>query len=180
MRKFLAVLVLCGSVCITALAADIVVVSKEFTRPSDTTAYTAGDVVSNSTTATTPQPLASAVPSGQGGEVIAIRLVTDKKSVTPKMRVHLYNASTITVAADNAAFKDLYIDNSKYLGSVDLPAMVTGADTTNSTQSRSQVTGIFHPIRGAAGSGTIYYVLETLDAFTPASGEKFTLTLYVR
>jgi hypothetical protein len=159
---------------------NLVRVSTEFTRPADTTAYTAGDVVSDSTSATTPIALASAVRVNAGsGYIVRASLTTDKKSITPRFRVHLFNASNPTVAADNVAYKEVYADASKRLGYFDLPAMTTATDTTSSDMSRSSDVTMRHAVVAAAATRTLYAVLEALDAFTPASGEKFTLTLFV-
>lgn len=157
---------------------ETISLSAEFTRPADTTAYTANDAVSNSTSSTTPVEIANfARVNGQSGYIVGARLTTDKKSITPRIRVHLYSVNTATLSVDNAAWQDKYADISKRLGSFDLPAMSTGADTTNSDISRSMDFTVRIPFKCASDSRSIYYVLETLDAFTPASGQKFTLTL---
>ena len=154
-------------------------VATEFTRPADTTAYTAGDVVSNSTSATTLIDLASAVRvNGGSGYVVRVDLATDKKSITPRIRVHFFNASNPTVSVDNAAHRELYVDAAKRLGWVDLPAMTTGTDTTNSTMSRTSNDGCRLPVVAGGATTSLYALLEALDAFTPASGQKFTLTVF--
>lgn len=154
-------------------------VSVEFTRPADVVAYGANDTVSDSVSATTVQAVTNLVRVNQGsGFIFGARLTTDKKSITPRFRVHLFNASNPTVAVDNVAWKELYADESKRLGFFDLPAMVTAADTAGSDTSRAQDMALRIPFKCAAGTRNIFFVLETLDAFTPASGEKFTLTLY--
>lgn len=157
---------------------DLTMIATEFTRPSDTTAYAANDVVSDSTSTTTLQALLLAGRvTGEGGYITGIRVATDKKSITPRIRVHLWNVAGATVAADNAQWKDLYADSSKRVGYIDLPAMITGADSTNSDNSRALDLALRVPYTCAATS--LFYVLETLDAFTPASGQKFTVTLFV-
>jgi hypothetical protein len=155
-------------------------VSVELTRPANTTAYTAGDVVSNDETTTTLLVLTNALRVAAGsGYIVRASLTTDKKSITPRFRVHLFNASNPTVAGDNVAHKELYADAGKRLGYFDLPAMTTPVDTTNSDMSRSVDNTLRHAVVAAAATRILYVVLETLDAFTPASGEKFTLTLFV-
>lgn len=158
---------------------NLIRVSAEFTRPADTTGYSAGDIVSNSTSATTLLTLTNALRvAGGSGYIVRASLVTDKKSVTPRFRVHLFNASDPTVAADNANHKELYADASKRLGYFDLPAMTTATDAASSDMSRAIDNTLRHAVI-ASGSRNLYALLETLDAFTPASGEKFTLTLFV-
>jgi len=154
-------------------------VSAEFTRPADTTAYAANDVVSDSTSSTTLLAISGCARVNAGaGYITGIRVITDKKSITPRIRAHLYNASNPTRSVDNTAMQVLYADISKRIGQIDLPAMTTGADTTNSTSSQAQDLTIRLPFVCAAASTTLYLLLETLDAFTPANGEKFTVVLY--
>lgn len=154
-------------------------ISVEFTRPSDTNAYAIGDVVSDSTSATTMQAIANAARvSGGSGEIMGIRLSTDKKSINPRIRVHFYSTNGATVSADNANWQDKYADVGKRIAYYDMPAMTTGADTSNSDMSRSVDMTMQIPYVCAATS--LYFVLETLDAFTPASGEKFTLTVFLK
>lgn len=151
-------------------------VSTEITRPADTTAYAAGDSVNTSTSAATVITFANfARISGGTGYITKVRIATDKKSITPRFRLHLFNASP-TLVNDNAAFARYYADESKRIGYVDLPAMFTPSDTSNSTLSEAQDATIRIPFVAVAGRA-IYGVLETLDAFTPASGEKFNVTL---
>ena len=162
------------------IGGNLIRVSVEFTRPSDTTAYTAGDVVSNSTSATTLLALANAVRVNAGsGYIVRASLTTDKKSITPRFRIHLFNASDPTVAADNVAHKELYADAGKRLGYFDLPAMTTATDTTNSDMSRAVDNTLRHAVIAAAATRTLQALPEVLDAFTPASGQKFTLTLFI-
>lgn len=157
---------------------NLLSISTEFTRPSDTTGYSIGDVVSDSTSATTMQALANAARvSGGSGYIVGIRIATDKKSITPRLRIHFYNTTGATLSADNAQWQDKYADNSKRVAYYDMPPMITGADTTNSDMSRAVDMAMRIPYVCAATS--LYFVLEALDAFTPASGEKFTVTVFV-
>lgn len=158
------------------------IITVEFTRPANTDAYTAGDVVSNSTSASTLMEFSGFFrPNSdgviRGAYIIGARLTTDKKSITPRFRVHLFNASNPTRSADNAAHQEKYADISKRLGYFDLPAMSTAADTTNSDMSRAIDIGLRMFVVPASGSTSLFALLETLDGFTPASGQKFTLAL---
>jgi hypothetical protein len=154
-------------------------VSGNFTRPADTTAYTAGDVVSNATSGSALLSIAGCARVNQGsGYIVGARLITDKKSITPRIRVHVYNASNPTFAHDNSAVDIRYADISKRIGTFDLPAMSTGADSTNSTSSQAQDMNMRLPFVCASATTTLYFLFEALDAFAPASGEAFTLVLF--
>lgn len=168
-----------GETHLGEVGGKMVQVTVELTRPANTTAYTANDVVSDSASASTLLDFANFARVNAGtGYITGARIVTDKKSITPRLRVHLYNASTPTVAADNAAWRDSYADDSKYIGWIDMPSMTTGADTTNSDTSKTLDFTMRLPFTCAAGTRSVFVLLETLDAFTPASAEKFKITLY--
>lgn len=160
------------------IGGNLVSVSQEFTRPADTTAYAANDIVSNNATTTTLATLSGcARVAGDSGYIVGARLATDKKSITPRFRVHLFNVSTPTVAADNAQHKSLYADLSKRVATFDLAAMATAADAASSDVSSTTDWTLRIPFVCASADTALYFFLETLDAFTPASGEKFTLQL---
>lgn len=151
-----------------------------FTRPADATAYAANDVVSNNATTTTPITLSGAVRANAGtGYIVGCRVATNLKGITPRMRVHVFNANNPTVAADNAANKSVYADIAKRVGTFDLAAMTTGADATNSDMSAATDWTLRIPFKAAAGDTALYVYLETLDAFTPANGQAFTVELLI-
>lgn len=155
-------------------------VTASFTRPANTTAYTAGDVVSDSVSATTMMTFSNVVSAnGRGAYVRGVRLTTSKKSITPQIRVHLFADNTATVGVDNAAFRSSYADHAKRVGTIDLPAMTTPADTANSDQSSSANFTAAVRFQCGGASRAVYAVLETIDAFTPDSGQGFTMTLLV-
>lgn len=151
--------------------------SVEFTRPSNTTAYSAGDVVSDNATATTKMTFSDITKEGGCGVIVGAMIITDKKSITPQLRLHLFTSSTPTVSADNAAHQELYVDVASKVGTIDFAAMSTPADTSNSTLSRTQNFSVNVPFRLASGSKKLFGVIEAIDAFTPASGQKFTVIL---
>ena len=115
-----------------------------------------------------------------GGQVYVteVRLATNKKSITPRFRVHFFNAADPTVAADDAAHKELYADASKRLGFLELPAMVTAADTANSDMSRAVLQASpAKPLLCTAATRSVWVLLEPLDGFTPSGSESFTLVV---
>lgn len=150
-----------------------------FNRPADTIPYTAGDRVSASTGASTPTIINSLSRiSGQNGYIVGAKLSTNKKSIIPRFRVHLYTDSAPTLAVDNVAYKSIFADDTIHLGWFDLPAMTTPTDTTNSDLSTAQDFAMRTPFITVFGVDDIWFALEALDGFTPASGETFQLTLF--
>ena len=144
-----------------------------FNRPSDTTVYTAGDVV-GATTGSAIHTLTTAGPSGGYILIQSISMVTHDTSVPAGMssfRVHFYNASP-TAIADNAAFDLLTTDHGKYLGYVDLPAP---QDFGSSIYTQTDYPGRL--VKLATGSTSLFIEIETKGAFTPASAVTFDLAI---
>jgi hypothetical protein len=144
-----------------------------FVRPSNTTAYTAGDVVGG-TGGSAIHTLTTAGPSGGYVFIQSISMATYDTSVPAGMasfRVHFYNASP-TAIADNAAFDLLTTDHGKYLGYVDLP---TPQDFGSSIYTQVDYSGRL--IKLATGSTSLFIEIETKGAFTPVSAVTFDLAI---
>lgn len=135
------------------------------TRPSNTTPYTAGDVVGD-TAGSAIISLTSAGPSGGFVILQSVSLVFSDTSVPSGMgafRLHLYSASP-TAIADNAAFDLLSADRANYMGYVDIP---TPQDFGSSLYAQVDYPGRL--IKLATASTTLFAELETRGAYTPAS-----------
>ena len=135
------------------------------TRPSNTTAYTAGDVVGD-TTGSAIISLTSAGPSGGFVILQSVSLVFSDASVPSGMgafRLHLYSASP-TAIADNAAFDLLSAERANYMGYVDIP---TPQDFGSSLYAQVDYPGRL--IKLGTASTTLFAELETRGAYTPAS-----------
>ena len=142
-------------------------------RPSNATAYTAGDVV-GATGGSAIHTLATAGPSGGYVLIQSISMATHDTSVPAGMgsfRIHFYNASP-TAIADNAAFDLLTTDHGKYLGYVDLPAP---QDFGSSIYTQTDYPGRL--VKLAASSTSLFIEIETKGAFTPASAVTFDLAI---
>jgi len=146
-------------------------------RDANATPYVAGDQISN---ATTPFFTFTNIFRVNGGsiDITGIEVITDLKSIVPKMRVGFFNANTATLSADLAPAQELYVDESLRMGYFDMPALATAADATNSTCSRVYYRPNPISLVAAGGSRNLYVDLKTLDAFTPASGQKITVRLF--
>lgn len=153
---------------------NLLAVSFEYTRPADTNAYTAKDVIADSTSAPTLMSWAGAARvTGGTGYITKARLVTDQKTNTSTFRLWLYSSAP-TAINDNAPYTLLYADNSKRIGSLDLPALST-EDATNSTA--ASALNITDKLPYSCAATTLYGILETPSGFTPASGQKFWIEL---
>lgn len=157
----------------------LVIVSAEFTRPADTTAYAIGDLIGNATSGAVPLTIANcARVNGGSGYIVSAALITDLKSIAPSIRVHIFSSAP-TQSSDNAAYQAGYVDVAKRVGEFTLGPMATPADTTNSNLSRAMDMNLRIPFACAAGTTALLFIFETLSAFTPASGQKFTLQLAI-
>lgn len=146
--------------------------SATFTRPADVTAYASGDLMANSTTAGSVTPL-SFTPvraSGRGVQINRARVSKTGTGVSGAvLRVHLYEASPTVANGDNGAFSTSQA--ATYLGYFDVTAMT--AFTDGAAGLGSLGTGA----QASTTATTIYALLEARGAYTPASGEVFTVTL---
>lgn len=145
------------------------------TRPADTTAYASGDLVANSVTAgsVTPCSITAARVNDGTGMIRRVRLTTSSTSLTnASFRVHFYRSCTITNAnGDNAAWSTDGALN--YIGAVDITldkAFTDGAKGIGSPNAGSEIN--FTPVTGAK---TLCALIEARGAYTPTSGETFTL-----
>ncbi len=149
--------------------------SASFTRPANTTAYTAKDAVGTSTTNVLALSGAS-TGSGQGGEIMGFSMVCSNITVTNKsFRIHFYTAEPSDIA-DNAVNTVLAANADNYLGYLDSgthEASGTGGGSYCSVKAAQPI-----PYRTAAGS-TLYAVLEAVGAYTPASAETFGIKVHV-
>lgn len=153
------------------------IIRASVTRPANTTAYAAGDVV-NGDGVTVPVTLtAAARKDGGGGVIESVGLLTNNVTVTNgTFRVHFFNASH-TIAADNAAFASLYANRAAYIGFADLTILV--ADSASATAAAVNV-DVNLPFQCASGSDDLYAVIVATGAYTPASGQVVQLTVAVR
>ena len=135
------------------------------TRPSNTTAYTAGDVVGD-TNGSAIISLSAAGPSAGFVIIQSVSLVFSDSAVPSGMgafRLHLYSASP-TAIADNAAFDLLSGDRATYMGFIDLS---TPTDFGSSLYTQTDYVGRL--IKLGTASTTLFAELETRGAYTPVS-----------
>lgn len=152
----------------------MVVAAAEFTRPANTTAYAAGDVVSNSASATVPMLFAGVGSQlGGSGVIRRVRVFTDQAAMTAGLKLWLYNDATFTVAADNAAFVNEWDDRGKFVGSVDCATLTAGSEFAYAEASPD-----LEFVCGA-GSADLWGFLTSDGTPTPASGQKYRVELVV-
>lgn len=158
---------------------NLIQMSAEYTLPvTATPTYSAGDVVGNSITALTLLEFTDIFRvAGGSGEILAIEIATDLKSIVPRFKVLFFNASDPSIGNDNEAYKELYADTAKRIGNYTMPALETATDTANSNMSKSYYKSVNLPVKAAVGSRNLYVGLQTLDAFTQVTIQKIKVTL---
>lgn len=156
-----------------------IVTSQTITRPADTTAYAAGDLVANSTTAGSVTPFRFYIPRGLGKNLIVKghRVVKSDQSdvANATFDVWLFASSPTVANGDNGALSaDLVAAG--YLGQLAGGAMVAGSDDAIAVVSAAETGWAYHYL-GAADS--IYGLLEATAAYSPANAETFYVSLII-
>lgn len=166
-----------------------------FTRPADTTAYTGfsgttfGDLIANSTTAANVLPLTFDLARGKGrtGLITGARFLTDSVSAIAAVRLHLLNAPPYAAGAypaDNAtmtltaALARLGADGFgafDYIGYYDFSTFVQQSDFSYAEAIGPTIQNKRFGCR--PNVATLTGMLECRTAFTPASGQRFTVAL---
>lgn len=152
--------------------------STTITRPADTTAYASGDLISFSTTAATvnatPTSISVARVNAGTGIIRRVRLTTTKTGLagTEAFRVHFFRSAPTVTNGDNGAFS--------VNGRASLP--IGTVDVTMDRVYNDGAAGFAAAdflFTAGAGVQTLFVLLEARGAYTPISGEVFTITAEV-
>lgn len=156
--------------------------SSSFNRPANTTAYAAGRLVANSTTAGSVTPLSFANASRVAGDCFRIervRLTVSSTSLTTaSFIIHFFESSPTVSVGDNAAFDSSgtlsTTGAATWSGSVPVTLTMAGSDGATGIG----VPGVGVGITMAPQSGTtVYALIEANSAYTPTSGETITVII---
>lgn len=155
-------------------------ITATFNRPADTTAYAAGDLIANNTTANsvTPMTFANVVRSAAGAVSIIKARLTKTGTTLPAsgIRLHLYSTLPTVTNGDNGAF--LSNQAATYLGCFEFGAAFFKAFSDGNSCNGITQTG--YPITVDLPSGSdVYGLLESIGVTTSASSETYTVTLEV-
>lgn len=145
-----------------------------FTRPADTTNYTAGDAVGSL--------LKFELPSGvQTGRVMAGRLWhgDETKTTGDDFRLYLFQQLPALTPVDNAARATPWIteaDSKSFVGQMDFETGVALADAIfYESQDMVPSTGLCFKTKGT----TLYGILAAIGTYNPASAEPFSIQLHL-
>lgn len=164
----------------------LLTVPASFSRPADTTAYAAGDLMANSTTAGLVAPAELVGATRAAGEAIRVERIRLRKSgaslTNAAFRVHLFSKPPSVTVGDNAAFAAAGV-----LALSDIEGHVGSVDVILDTAGVIGARGVGVPMTGAgitceSGGGTgvetsLWALIEARAAYAPSSGETFFVTL---
>lgn len=145
------------------------------TRPNNTTAYTALDIIGESPAT---NMIFSNVAKTKGANIIInrVELRVDVAAIPSGMggfRLHLYNAAP-TAIADNATYNLPSGDRAKYLGFIDIDTPIDMGDTLY-----VDMKGVNFQSKLAEESTSIYGILQTINGYTPTASVVKTVKLNV-
>jgi hypothetical protein len=148
-----------------------------FTRPANTTQYAIGDAVSDSTSSPTVLEFANIATNVTKTIIIQEVMITSSaaQATLPQFKLWLFNASP-TAINDNSAFTLTDAENNTCQATIELtsPNVISSKATNNS---RLEITNLQRIIRAGSSSLSLYGLLEARNAYTPISGEIFTIAL---
>lgn len=154
----------------------VVVTAPTMTRPADTTQYTTGDLVANSTTAGSVVPLEFDV-GGGSGMVRKIRIRTNRTSggtTSAVFRVFLFRTAPTVAGGDNAAFNPANAAN--FIDAMDVVINEQFSDgAANSSNGAAGEINYSLP----DGSTKLFGLIRAGAAYTPTSAEQISVALEV-
>lgn len=153
-------------------------VTLSFTRPSDTNAYTIGDVINTSTSAGATHIFPTGL-GDLGSAIIQTATLISSVAAATKLEGRLWLFDT-TVAADNdnAEFTPTDAEMRTLLQIIEFPTASWSAAGATSPNAVCNAQGLWLPINTIKDSaGDIFGVLEARNAYTPSSGEVLTIRL---
>lgn len=153
------------------------------TRPADTTAYTAGDLVANSVTSGSVVPLSFPGLASIAGNAVAVTGAKISKSTTTltnaSFRLHLFNVLPVNSVGDNAPFDTsgaLGVSTAAgYVGYINVTMDISGTAASSGRGTPSSPAS--DKIISAPATGGLWGLLEVTAAYAPGNAETFTVSL---
>jgi len=148
--------------------------NQSFTRPADTTAYAAGDLIANSTTAGSVTPLTFSFSEGIGP--LWLRSVTLRKSqasfANANFRLWFLNASPTVTNGDNGAIAGAFLSTVLFEPILlDTMTVLTSGGAIGTSMFDDGMLPITAPV---------YVLIEVLAAYAPANAETFSVDVVAR
>lgn len=156
-------------------------ISATFTRPADTTAYAAGDVVANSTSAPVVMTFRGAARGTNAPSIIQHAILVSSASVAtkPDLELWLFD-TTIAIDNDNAVFTPTDAELLTLVGVIAFPVAdfkVGDATVGAGGNAVCEASNIGLPFNTTRDANDLFGVLVARNAYVPVSGEVFTVRL---
>lgn len=155
--------------------------STQFTRPANTTAYAAGDLVANSVTAGNVVPLSWTIPGNMSFEIAGILLRKSTTTVTnAQFSCNLFKTiPTFQTSGDNDPLTTVLIGMANWVGVFSGTMLSAGSD--GAAVELKPVSTALTPYSPNMLTGRILYgVLEARAAYAPGDSEAFNAALILR
>jgi len=145
-----------------------------YTRPANTTLYTANDAMAESTSAPTALTFGPASDARANGWLVGARCVDAVNATTlPQLRLFLFNASP-TAVNDNSPFTLSDANLRTCIGFLDFTTFTAGDDTSGAGGNALSIAPVDQPF---AINGPVYGLVKVLNGYTPVSAEVFNFYL---
>jgi hypothetical protein len=170
-----------GEAHIGEVGGKSVQVSSSFTRPADTTAYAAGDNMSDSTTSPTANTITGCARVNAGSGVIlgAILIDSANQATAGQFEAWVFD-TTWTPDNDNAAFTPTDAECATAVAIIPLTTSYIGDATSGAGGNRVYFSdAVNRSFKCGASSTSLFWALVARNAYTPVSGEIFSLRLSI-
>lgn len=160
-------------------------VTATLTRPNDTSAYAAGDVMADSTSAPTiPLTFLGVTIESPGNAVIQSLTLIDSANNATKPDLELWLFDTVPgVENDNAAFAPTDAETMTLVAVIPIPATMFVVGNAGSAAAGNAVCDIQNlgiPVNtNVTGRTTLWGFLVVRNAYTPVANEQFTVRLHI-
>ena len=144
------------------------------TRPNDTSAYTANDVIGAATGSTAAVEFKNMGPTGARIMITSTQLEVDASAVISgetSYRLHLYNITPPSASGDNAAWDLPSGDRASYLGFIELGTPVDLGSTLYVEQNIVNK-------QTSLSTQSLWGYLVTIGAYTPTAQRVHKITLH--
>lgn len=173
-----------GENFIGAVGGKTKVVNASFSRPADTTAYAAGDAVTNSTSSPTVITFDGCARANAGTGFITGATLVDSANQATKGSFELWVFdTTVTPDNDNAVFTPSDSELATLVCVIAFDTAYIGDATSgaggNCVYSGSIVGGGYKAFKCGASSDDLFGLIVVRNAYTPVSSESFTIRLEI-
>lgn len=153
------------------------IVQASVQRPSNTTAYTSGDVIGTAVSAALLFEDVARSAGGSGMIMSAVAIDSANQSTQPSLELWLFTAA-LAVIADNAAFAPTDAEMATLVGVITLSSVKVGNAAAGAAGNLAIISDVVAtPFKCAGGSADLYGYLVVRNGYTPVADESFTVKL---